>query len=654
MKSNSCSRIAVVAGLAICVAFAASSHAAPPTTGELEQLYQRIEEDQKLSLSDKYEAKMQVVKSIAEVGSAYTEAFEKVQRYSMIMGQAGSTLDPKASEALRQFSQTVGENLEHRVFKTYGAVTTAEGYVSDGIKLVSDIDRIRKDPNLSPSARQTLQALRATGEALDLADKFNLLPPGVDAYGAAMKKMTEAVIQGAESVNTLKGGRFSSDEEKQVLKGLPPGDYVRTPLYDKGIPVVEDLYGKNQLYLQVEPGKWTEVTKKFDYNQVATVVQQHEFLYDGQLPTSREIVKYLVDEQARTKLADDAMGHADYKINKALQKDIAPDMPYAEFLDRKQQLRDQIERLGLTIPPESLGFRTMLKGEIEQKGSYDDELRRMTLTATPYAKEYLRYLNAGDPEKISLSRLGELLSPLHKGLDPDSQREFLQLLQREKTEQDRLARKHGKPKDGKKPEEKESDKALSEKLEKRAKELAEKGWKPPEKTDQEKAEEAKPVIPTEGTIELAIWSTADPEKRRVALTLEIADGKVTCKFPDIVVPGTNQNNAQTSEYRITTEYSGTLQENRIRGTCKTRWGEHTLKIFDDKTGKLVNDQIMSGSGDGSFSFEFRTDGTLLWETTQSSTHRVHWNVGTDGLGRTDIKHTSGPDTASGYGVWHMK
>lgn len=197
-------------------------------------------------------------------------------------------------------------------------------------------------------------------------------------------------------------------------------------------------------------------------------------------------------------------------------------------------------------------------------------------------------------------------------------------------------------------------------LENRAKELVDKGWKPPELNPGE----AKAVIPLNCTIELMMWHPADPGKNRSSVTLEISEGKATGRV-EKVFPESNtsnaQSNSQTSEMRVTDEYAGSLQDSRIRGIMKTKSGPSTLKIFNRDTGKLTTDYVYTASAEAPFSFEFRADGTMLWECTRTSmTSHTHFNVGTDGEGKTDITRTSGPETIApeyrvpGYGVWRLR
>lgn len=141
--------------------------------------------------------------------------------------------------------------------------------------------------------------------------------------------------------------------------------------------------GRERSYLQIEPGRWTEITKRFDYDQVANIVADYRCLYDGQNPTSREIVKYLMDTDERKKLSEDSFDYADYLITKDLQKDIAPDMPYADFIEAKSRLKEISDGLGLAIPADSRAFRTILKEQIANPNAYDNELRRTTFQRWP-------------------------------------------------------------------------------------------------------------------------------------------------------------------------------------------------------------------------------------------------------------------------------
>lgn len=401
------------ASIFLCLSAVGHATGAELTPGQLDALYQRIDSQQEKTLAEKYEAKMKVLKASLKAGGAYTDAMESLQRYARIGAEPASKLRPEVGKVLSDLSERVKSASDNPVFDTFGKISKGEEYLSKAVDLVSAIDKIQQSTVLPPSAKRELSVLRGAAEAVLMAGELGVpVPNGIDCYAESVKKLTDAVLQGAESVNTLKDGGFSLTEQKEMLDGLPTADYRRTPLYDKGVLVVEEVArenGRERSYLQIEPGRWTEITKRFDYDQVANIVADYRCLYDGQNPTSREIVKYLMDGEERKKLGEESYEHANYLITKDLQQDIAPDMPYGDFVDAKLRLKEITDGLGLAIPADSAMFRTILKEKIANPNAYDNELRRIAFQRWPNARDYLEFKGVLTTDTIPLDALTALL-----------------------------------------------------------------------------------------------------------------------------------------------------------------------------------------------------------------------------------------------------
>jgi hypothetical protein len=412
--------------ISLCSAAFDRLNGADLTPGQLEALYQRIDSKQKMTRAEKYDAKLSILKSSLEAGGAYTDAMESLQRYARIGAEPASTLRPEVGKVLSDLSERVKSASDNPLFDAFGKISKGEGYVSQAVSLVSDIDKIQKNSNLPPSAQRELQVLRGAAEAVLLADELGVpVPNGLDCYAQSVKNLADAVLQGAESINTHKDGGLWLTEEKEMLGGLPTANYRRTPLFVKGIPVVEEVIredGRERCYLQIEPGRWTEITKRFDYDQVANIVADYRCLYDGQNPTSREIVKYLMNADERKKLSEESFSHADYLITKDLQKDIAPDMPYPDFVDAASRLKEIADGLGLAIPSDSAMFRTILKEQIANPDAYDTELRRIALRRWPDARDYLEFKGVLTTDALPLDALAGLFEDYRRGGD---QKEFV-------------------------------------------------------------------------------------------------------------------------------------------------------------------------------------------------------------------------------------
>lgn len=196
---------------------------------------------------------------------------------------------------------------------------------------------------------------------------------------------------------------------------------------------------------------------------------------------------------------------------------------------------------------------------------------------------------------------------------------------------------------------------VSEKLKKRAKELAEKGWKPPEKTE---IAEAKAVIPQDCTIEILVWDPDNAVGRR-AMVLLVRGGKVTGNWPDVlIVAADNKENFTSDERRWTGGFEGTLQDNTITGTSKESWGPAHTKIYE--RGRLTSHTVDSAVNTGPCSFELLANGTLVWRSTAMTTSRMRWLVGKSPEGKTELitqgnlERDSATSGHPGCGVWQLR
>ncbi|MCX7427665.1 MAG: hypothetical protein NTW96_18805 [Planctomycetia bacterium] len=628
---------------------------AQPTRQKLTDLYERIEADQKLSIADKYEAQMRVFKASLEAGNAYTEVFDKVQKYSLIAGDVGGLFRPEVAKAMYQFSERLETASQNQVFEKFGAIVKAEGYVSDSVKLISDIDKISRDPNLPPSARRSLGALRAAGEAMEKASWVPLAGPVLETYGKCTKELTSAVSKTAENIVALKGGGFSLTEEKETLAGLEPGDYERTPLFDKGIPLVRKHLenDKDRVYLQVEPGRWTEVTRHFDYDQVANIVADYQFLNDGRPPTPREIVHYLARPESREDLATRALDHAELRINQALLKEVSPELDsktdYKAFLDAKEALQEKLGGLGLVIPPGSAIFRELLRAEIKKPGTRDADLRRIAMNTTPHAREYLRFKGISDPDRIPLERLTELLRGYREG----SQREFVKWMaaHADVGKSASAGNTASTMKTGEQPKPKDEQ---TEKLERRAKELAEKGLKPRDPNEKPDPNEARPIVPEDCTIEVA-FSDATSGKTNVD-TYKILGNTVMNMREPFVKPARQGPGYWDAEERYVDTFAGSLNDNVITG----RWVSTTAtegKRYKDKSNSRL-DQHAKGTVKNTADIRMVLfgDGTVSWEYESKTEVRLHALVGVFNAdtGSTESFHTTPSPKRTGAGTWQIR
>jgi len=184
----------------------------------------------------------------------------------------------------------------------------------------------------------------------------------------------------------------------------------------------------------------------------------------------------------------------------------------------------------------------------------------------------------------------------------------------------------------------------TEKLERRAKELAAKGVKPPEKTPGDKVGEEKVVIPQDCVIELVTWSEKAPGQ--ATTTLHVRGGKVTASAPDYVQPAENNESYSRTSQRFTFRFSGGVQGNTIVGEwLQTRtpieakgWSAKGLEFHyrEHQTYRSALQIVLNA------------DGTATWSNKSNWTWKYEIFVGgpyTDGAGAAED---------SGVGVWHFR
>lgn len=649
VRLRNCIRAAGAAILGIAVLTSGVSSAAPPTAGQLETLYRQIDARRNLSLADRYEAKLQVHKASLEAGQAYVDALEDLRKYSAIAGEAGEILRPETGAVLTKFSERLEKAADNPVFRQFGNVVQAEGYAAEAVKLVSELDQIGRDTNLPPSARRSLQALRGAAEALSRAGDIPLAGPVLETYGACLKELTQAVRTTAKQVTELKGGGFSLTEQKELLAGLADAEYRRTTLFEQGLPVVEEAIreqGKERVYLQVEPGRWTEVTQRLDYPQLVALVQDFRILHDGRNPTPQEIVHYIARPDDRKDLAERALFEAEFRITRALRDDIAPDMDYRPFDDAQDRHRERLAALGLPIGSDSSAFRTLLQQELKQPGSYDAELRRMALNLTPYAREYLRYRGVANPDAVSLGDLEKLLVE-YRQADPEK---FAAWLSKQEEAKVATTSSGGKPTDAgktattaKQPKPKDEQ---TEKLERRAIELAGKGLKPRDLNSPVDPNEAKPIIPEDCEIEVVAWSEKNSEP--FTRVYQVRGNEVTGSIPDIVFAAEKTGPCTQTESRSVFRFQGRLVGNVITGDWVAQRSPFETKCLSEK-GVLDVHYRETQEHRWAMRMELYTDGTVSVRSRLSWKWRYEVFVGgpfPDGSNQDEEE--------GGVGVWQIR
>ncbi len=393
----------VVAAFVACVAWTHPGAARPQAATGLEAVYQQIENEPNLTVAEKYEQKMKVFNAALEAGDTYTSAFEDLATYTEVARETGGLFLPGFGKKLEEFETRLKEATENRAFAAFGAVKTASDYTAQAVSLVSEADAILSDQNLTPASRRTLLAMRGLGQAME---SFGGEVPGIgsalEAYGQLVNQLTGAVRETAKNVTALKGGSFSDTEQHEL--GLGPG-YIRTPLYDQGLKLVQELVnerGAERTYLQTPDHQWVEVS----YDDVTEIWCEYKYAND-KAPSEAQIMDYLNSKDLRDRLSQRARFRAEDQHADALRQELGlTDVSRTKVLGAEDDLQTLLRRLGLVVSPESSAFKNLLKGQLQDPHANDDLLRRLALAAHPNAREYFAWRgidpDALSPEELSL------------------------------------------------------------------------------------------------------------------------------------------------------------------------------------------------------------------------------------------------------------
>ena len=420
----------ILAALVVAPLLPAPARAQGPAAGasdDIQRVYSAIDETPGLSTEERLNRKYEVYIASVEAGSAYLGALEEVRESARLARRAGVALEAgypelkKLNRKVGAFQRKLARGLDQKSVQAFGATASALEQAKKVAALVDEISALSNDPNLTPSSRRTLLALRTTAEAMaGLGGKLPLVGASLETYGEMLREMTGAVQKVAADVTSLKGGGFSLTEEKEVLAGLPVAEhsYVRTGLYAIGLPVVMDLDttpddAEQPAFVRTQTG-WRRV----DYGELSRLVAEYrvvnqDWLGAARNPTPDEIVALLDDPATRERLAD--------RAGRQIQIEIAEEFLAETGLTgvrplkveaTRRELLERLQALGLALPPGGAAFRTLLKGELVEPGSSEAHLRRLVLRSNPLLADYLKRVKGLDPETASLADIASYLSIL--------------------------------------------------------------------------------------------------------------------------------------------------------------------------------------------------------------------------------------------------
>ncbi|MFA5911636.1 MAG: hypothetical protein WC815_22895 [Vicinamibacterales bacterium] len=381
----------------------------PQDVSGLEAVYQAIDSQPKLTLAEQYEQKMKVLNATIEAGNAYTSAFEDLATYTEIARETGSFLTPGFGAKLQEFQSRLEDATKNRAFDAFGKVSKASAYATQAVGLISEVDAILGDPNLTPAGRRSLVALKGLGVAMQsFGEKIPGIGKGLELLGQMTSELTGAVRGTAKNVVDLRGGTFApSEEQRQGLDAAGGFGFIRTSLYDQGLPVVQELINEKKderTLLQTAPGKWREVK----YDEVSAIWSEYRFA-NGRGPTPSEVVTLLDSPVLRARLLTKASVRAQEKhADRLIEQFALPGVNRSNVLKNEDELQGILQTLGLVTPKNSAAFNELLKRRLTDPRLDDPLLKRMAIAAHPLARDYFKWRGV-DPDAMSLDALAQQL-----------------------------------------------------------------------------------------------------------------------------------------------------------------------------------------------------------------------------------------------------
>lgn len=375
----------------------------------LEEVYQAIDSQPKLTIADKYDRKMKVLTDTLAAGDAYTAAFEDLAAYTEIARETGAFLTPGFGAKLLEFQTRLEGATKNRAFDAYGKVSKVNAYAAQAVSLVSEVDAILGDENLTPSGRRSLAALKGLGVAMQtFGEKVPGIGKGLEILGQMTSELTGAVRGTARNIVELRGGTFApSEEERQGLDSVAGFGFIRTSLYDQGLPVVQELINERReevTKLQTAPGQWLEV----NYDDVSAIWSEYRFA-NGRGPTASEVVTLLGSKVLRDSLQTKARVRVNELHAQRLIEDFQlPGLSSTRIQSHERELQGILQNLGLVVPKNSSAFNLLLKNRLVDPHLDDQSLTRMAVSAHPGAGDYFKWRGL-DPAGMSLEELGSQL-----------------------------------------------------------------------------------------------------------------------------------------------------------------------------------------------------------------------------------------------------
>jgi hypothetical protein len=275
------------------------------------------------------------------------------------------------------------------------------------------------NPNLPPSARNSLAALQSLGAGLEQLGDIPLAGPMLEGYGQVLSGLTDVMnnLAGKATI-TAKEGVFSTTEEQSVLKGLDrKHQYVKTPLWHRSIPLVQEYpfaTGAERYYLQMPGGTWVGIA---DYDAVAEIAADH-YLVKKKNPDAKTIWRIFNDPEEREKLRFWAETELEFRW----VEEVLGDLPGVERRTRYTQFKETEDRIkqwhkALGLPLDYAVLNRLIRIEAANPGGVERALRIRVLRAYPGFAEYLAAAGE-DPQSLDIAAVIERFAKYRSGDRP--------------------------------------------------------------------------------------------------------------------------------------------------------------------------------------------------------------------------------------------
>ena len=393
----------------LAVGFAVGPSSAPaqqPVDEALAAAYEQLKADPNLKDEQaRHRMLMEMADQYSQYAEAAFQATEDLQSYAAKVRATGLMFRTPLAR-VKQFDKGLKKLTEHKAFKGFQKYAGVKGQASTVVGLGDRLSATMSNPNLPPSARNSLAALQTLGAGLEQLGDIPLAGPMLEGYGQVLSGLTDVMnnLAGKATITT-KEGVFSTTEEQSVLKGLDrKHQYVKTPLWHRGIPLVH-VYpfatGEERYYLQMPGGTWVGIA---DYDALAEIAADH-YLVKKKNPDAQTLWRIFNDPEKREKLRFWAETELEFRR----VEDVLGDLPGVERSTRYTQFKETEDRIkqwhkALGLPLDYAVLNRLIRIEVANPGGVERALRARVVRAYPGFAEYLAAVGE-DPQSLDFHAL---------------------------------------------------------------------------------------------------------------------------------------------------------------------------------------------------------------------------------------------------------